>query len=74
MQTNIDLQGVLREKAQAVLNAMHEFWVEHQKQSGPRAVVWLQDSNGRLLVHTRGEYCDAIMSVVGPLAEETPLT
>lgn len=42
--------------------AMHEFW-KHSPQRG--AVQWIEDSEGSVIIFTRGEYRDRIMSVVG---------
>jgi hypothetical protein len=59
----------VREAAQKAIDAMHEFWkVAPQK----NAVQWLEDSQGRILIFTRGEYRDDIMRVIagkGPLSD-----
>jgi hypothetical protein len=73
METNIAPKDELKRKADILLAAAYDFWQEHQKLGGPRAVVWLTDDNGRLVIFTRGEYKNQLMSVVRPLSEETPL-
>jgi hypothetical protein len=69
----VEQKSELNEKGQALLNAAYEFWKAHQKLSGPRAVVWLEDTSGHLVIFTRGEYRSAIMREIQPLVDETPL-
>jgi hypothetical protein len=58
----------IRDAAQKAIDAMHEFWkVAPQK----NAVQWLEDSQGRVLIFTRGEYRDGIMQAI---AEKRPLS
>lgn len=48
--------------AQRVLHAMHDFW----KLAPIRgAVQWIEDTDGHLVVFTRGEYRDAIRAAIG---------
>ena len=49
----------VREAAQKAIDAMHEFY--HVAPSRG-AVVWLEDSDGRVLVFTRGEHRDKLMA------------
>lgn len=49
--------------AQKVINDMHEFW-KLQPMRG--AVQWIEDTDGRLVVFTRGEYKQAIKDAIGP--------
>ena len=46
------------------LEAMHEFWDVKNQQGEGAAVQWLEDTSGRVLIFTRGEYRDAIMRSV----------
>lgn len=48
--------------AQRVINAMHEFW---KLAPSGGAVQWIEDSDGRLVVFTRGEYRAAIREAIG---------
>ena len=70
METNIAPVGRLRIKAEKLMKAAYEYWQECQKIGGPRAVIWLSDTDGKLVVFTRGEYRETIMQNLGPLADE----
>ena len=63
----------LKNKGQELISAAYEFWEVHQNIEGPRAVVWLEASDGHFVLFTRGEYKNKIMSVVETLNEEIPL-
>ena len=70
-------QDVLAEKSelyaagQAALDAMHEFWRIKERMGCGAAVCWLQDTDGRLLVFTRGEYKQQIMDVIDENNQDT---
>lgn len=42
--------------AQKLLDAAYKFWQACNKEGQFGAVQWLQDTNGRVLIFTRGEY------------------
>ncbi len=44
------------------IDAMHDYWKLNPCRG---AVQWLEDSDGRVLIFTRGEYRDRIMQVCG---------
>lgn len=46
----------LRAAGQALLDAAMAYWVEYQRACGSAAVVWLSDTDDRLLIFTRFEY------------------
>lgn len=48
--------------AQRVLDAMHDFW---KLCPSGGAVQWIQDSDGRMVTFTRGEYREAIRAAIG---------
>lgn len=48
--------------AAKVLDAMHEFW---KLAPGGGAVQWIEDTDGRLVVFTRGEYRQQIREAIG---------
>jgi hypothetical protein len=47
--------------AQKAIAAMHEFW---KLAPDGGAVQWIEDTDGRLLVFTRGEYRNAIRTAI----------
>ncbi len=71
--TNTMVDKELLESGKKLIKAARDFWEVHQKACGPRAVVWLKDDAGGLVLFTRGEYKDQIMENVGFLSEEIPL-
>jgi hypothetical protein len=48
--------------AQKAIDAMHDFW---KLAPCGGAVQWIEDTDGRLIVFTRGEYRDAIRNAIG---------
>jgi hypothetical protein len=72
MNTSVDKD--LNVAAEKLLEAAHAFWLEHRKRAGPRAVVWLEDASGHLVVFTRSEYRSQIMYNIQPITEEEPLS
>lgn len=56
----------LRRAAQALIDAAHAYWQEAQRAEAIRgaAVVWLEDSDGRIMIFTRGEYRGALLQGV----------
>ncbi len=50
--------------ARSLLSAAHAFWEAKRKANGGAAVVWLEDSDGRVIIFTRGEYRDILMGAV----------
>ena len=75
METNLnaDVHAQLREKGRALLDAAYEFWKIHRSLAGPRAVVWLEDTSGHMIVFTRGEYRAQLLHNMRPLTDEIPL-
>jgi hypothetical protein len=51
-------------KARALITAGQAFWDAKRLAGEGAGVVWLQDTTGRVLVFTRGEYRDAMMAAV----------
>jgi len=76
METNMNPEAYieLRESGQILISSARAFWEVHQKLCGPRAVVWLEDDSGGLILFTRGEYKSQIMRNIAPLSQETPLS
>jgi len=54
MENNInkDIHQELKDKGQNLISAAYEFWKVHQKLQGPRAVVWLEASDGHFVLFT----------------------
>jgi len=53
-----------KDAAQKMLNAVHEYWTWRQKNGLYGAVTWVRDSDGRLVVFTRGEYAQVIEKAI----------
>jgi hypothetical protein len=53
--------------AQALLDAAMAYWKEYKRATGGAAVVWVKDTDGRMVVMTRGEYADTILHNVDSL-------
>jgi len=51
----------LRVAADALLEAAHRYWRELGAVAGSRAVIWLEDTAGRVVIFTRGEYRQHLM-------------
>lgn len=51
----------LRAAAADLLAAAMRYWKEYRRVTGGAAVVWVGDTNGELVVLTRGEYRDQLM-------------
>jgi hypothetical protein len=54
--------------ATRVLEAMHDYF---KLQPCGGAVRWIQDDRGRVIIFTRGEYRDALMSAVKDCPQRT---
>jgi hypothetical protein len=76
METNMNVahDAELHRRAVALLTAASAFWEVHQRLGGPRAVVYLTDTDGRMVIVTRAEYREQLFQNIAPLADETPLT
>lgn len=48
------------EACKKMLDAVHEYFNWRQRNGLHGAVIWVRDSDGRLVVFTRGEYADVI--------------
>lgn len=57
-------ESTLRESADRLRYAGHDFWTACQKEAGGGAVRWIDFSDGTLIIFTRGEYRDALLSGV----------
>ena len=56
--------------ARALLDAAMAYWEAYAAATGGAAVVWLTDTDGRMVLLTRGEYRDALMRNVDSLRRE----
>ena len=76
METNMNVASdkEMYKAAQVLLKAAYNFWKIHQKQCGPRAVVWLQNQEDGFFLFTRGEYKTQIIQNLSPIVEDQPLT
>lgn len=54
-------------KARALLLAAHEYWESCKRAGDTCAVRWIEDTAGRLLIFTRGEYRDTLMRNIEPM-------
>lgn len=72
MQTNAPTAAdpALDTAARKLLEAAMEFFKEHRRSTGGAAVVWLKDTDGRLVILTRGEYRDVLMANIHRLEHD----
>ena len=72
METNLTTahNEALHEAAQRLLDAAMEYWEVYKQATGGAAVVWLKDTDGRMVVLTRGEYRDTLMHNIDRLLRE----
>lgn len=76
IQTGHEPSGELAEVGRALLDAAMEYYDAYRRAGLGGAVVWLQDTDGRLVILTRGEYRDTLMRNIERLrfdAEGDPL-
>lgn len=58
----------LKTAADQLLAAAMAYWAVYQKANPPgAAVVWVEDTDGRLVILTRGEYRERLMANVDEL-------
>lgn len=60
----------LHQAGQRLLDAAMTYWKEYQRACGSAAVVWVDDTDGRMVVLTRFEYKDQLMANIGVLRRE----
>ena len=70
IETNMEPSGTLKESADQLLTAAMAYWQEYRKATGGAAVVWVKDSDGRMVVLTRGEYEETLMRNIHILKRE----
>ena len=65
METNLELSSdkhsTLKVAGQALLDAAMDYFYEYRRATGGAAVVWIKDTDGRMVILTRGEYGDTLM-------------
>lgn len=64
----------LRVAADALLAAAHHYWRELGAVAGSRAVIWLEDTAGRVVIFTRGEYRQHLMENIAQRGLELHFT
>lgn len=64
MQTNFNVtnDAALKLAGDQLLAAAMAYWSAYQRAVGFDAVVWLQDTDGQLVIFTRGEYRQRLMA------------
>lgn len=72
IQTNLSTKNnaALHSAAQHLLDAAMDYWKEYQRAVGHDAVVWLSDTDGRLIILTRGEYRSQLLCNIEHLRRE----
>lgn len=65
--TNILPGSKVDQAANDLLKAAHQYWIAFNSEFPSKAVVWLQDTNGQLVVMTRGEYTNELQEFVSEL-------
>jgi hypothetical protein len=64
---NIDAKAELKDAADKLMDAAMDYWSAYKRVTGGAAVVWVKDSDGRLVILTRGEYREALLQNVDRL-------
>jgi len=54
----------LRTAADRLLQSAYAYWKELGAAVGSRAVIWLEDADGRVVIFTRGEYRQHLMESI----------
>ncbi len=65
--TNTEPKDELREATVALLEAASSYHAAYMRAGLGAAVVWVEDTDGRLVILTRGEYRSHLMSNVHSL-------
>jgi len=65
-----DIDEALLAAANDLLTAAMTYWAAYRRVTGGAAVVWLKDSDGRMVVLTRGEYKDVLMQNINKLGHD----
>jgi hypothetical protein len=55
--------------AERLLKAAYDFWEERKKHGANGAVIWLKDDSGKVVIFTRGEYTNTLMSNIHQIHE-----
>ena len=61
----------LHAAAQELLDAAMRYWEVYRRVTGGAAVVWVKDTDGRMVVLTRGEYQAQLMHNIDRLRRDT---
>lgn len=61
------VEPTLREAADGLIEAGHEFWSACRRDAGGGAVRWLDCDDGTLVIFTRGEYRDTLLAGIDKL-------
>lgn len=64
------LSKELHEKGQALLDAAYEYWKQAHKEGIYGAIIWLDDTDGRTVIFTRGEYRGQLLYNISGLRQE----
>lgn len=61
--TNLPTESdpALEEAATRLLDAAMAYWEEYRRVTGGAAVVWVDDTDGRMVILTRAEYRATLM-------------
>lgn len=75
MQTNFETKSdpALQEAAQVLMDAAMVYWKEYQRIGLGGAVVWVKDTDGRMVILTRGEYQHTLMRNIDALERDDDL-
>lgn len=67
---NVEPDGALRDAADALLAAAHAYYQAYTNAGMRAAVVWISDTDGRLVILTRGEYRSHLMQNIHVLPRD----
>ena len=60
--------------AQQLVDAAFAYWEAYRKETGGASIVWIEDTAGRLVIVTRGEYHQALLDNIKKLQHKAHVT
>lgn len=70
IETNLEPRDVLEDAARRLLDAAMDYWTVYRRATGGAAVVWVKDSDGRMVILTRGEYQNTLLRNIDALHDD----
>ena len=68
--TTVTVKQKTEELAEKLFDAAFEYWDHFHCNHGSGAVVWVEDTQGRMIVLTRGEYKQQVKDAIGEMIQD----